>query len=241
MTSLPLLKVLTDSGIGSRRRMADAIRRGEVEVNGEIAEDFRQPVDAETDEVQVNGHLITIKQAEEVCLMLNKPKGVLSTTSDDRGRKTILDVLSVQYSHLKLHPIGRLDRDSTGLLLLTNDGSLTYRLTHPRFEFEKEYLVYIRGSLKPEEKRKMEEGLELHDGHTHPAIVREIKTTPSFNYSITIHQGKKRQVRRMLANLGHRVIELKRIRIGNLSLGGLREGHVRRLSSQEIRTLLGDK
>ena len=238
MPSIPLLKALTDSGIGSRRWAADAIRKGMVEINGEIAEDFRHPVNLAIDRILVNGRLVDLKPAEAVYLMLNKPKGVLSTTSDERGRRTILDILPEQYRHLRLHPIGRLDLDSTGLLLLTNDGKLTYQLTHPRFEHEKEYLIYINCSLQPEERRKLEQGLKLGDGMTHPAIIKEVKSMPPFNYSVTIHEGRKRQVRRMLASLGYHVMALKRVRIGHLSLGNLKEGDVRRLSMQEIRILL---
>ncbi|MFC2066721.1 pseudouridine synthase [Chloroflexota bacterium] len=241
MSSTPLLKALTECGIGSRRWAADAIRKGMVEINGEIAEDFHHPVNLAVDRVLVNGHLVDLKPSEIVYLMLNKPRGVLSTTSDDRGRRTVLDILPGQYRHLRLHPVGRLDLDSIGLLLLTNDGKLTYQLTHPRFEHEKEYLVHIDGSLQLKEKRKLEQGINLEDGLTYPAKVKEIKSTPPFNYSITIHEGRKRQVHRMVASLGYHVMALKRIRIGRLSLGNLKEGDTRQLGAQEIRLLLGEK
>jgi 23S rRNA pseudouridine2605 synthase len=133
--------------------------------------------------------------------------------------------------------VGRLDKDSTGLLLLTNDGELTYRLTHPKFEHEKEYLIHIEGSLKPDEKRKLEKGFELEDGMTYPVVVKEIKSPPPFNYSITMHEGRKRQVRRMLANLGYQVLAIKRIRMGNLRLGSLKEGATRELTPEEVRGL----
>jgi 23S rRNA pseudouridine2605 synthase len=133
--------------------------------------------------------------------------------------------------------VGRLDKDSTGLLLLTNDGELTYQLTHPKFEHEKEYLIRINGALNPEEKRKLEKGFELEDGMTYPVVVGEIKTQPPFNYSLTMHEGRKRQVRRMLANLGYQVMALKRIRMGNLTLGNLREGTIRELTPEEVRAL----
>ena len=161
MAIVPLLKALTESGIGSRRNMADAIRRGMVEVNGEVAEDFKQPVNVGADCIAISGNVVDLKQQELVYLVLNKPKGVLSTTSDARGRRTVISILPEKYRHLGLHPVGRLDKDSTGLMLLTNDGQLTYRLTHPRFEHEKEYLVHMEGNLRPDEKRKMEQGLEL--------------------------------------------------------------------------------
>jgi len=237
MSTKPLLKALAEAGIGSRRWLADAIKQGRVKVNGEIAEDFRQPVNVETDRISISGQPVDLKPRQLVYLILNKPKGIMSTTSDERGRRTVLDILPEKYRHLRLYPVGRLDKDSTGLLLLTNDGELTNQLTHPRFEHEKEYLVSIDGKLKPDEKRKLEQGIELEDGPTYPVAVKEIETPP-FNYSITIHEGRKRQVRRMFDSLGHPVLMLKRVRLGKLRLGNLREGEVRELSAQEVKSLL---
>ncbi len=165
----------------------------------------------------------------------------MSTTRDERGRRTVLDIIPGKYRHLRLYPAGRLDKDSTGLLLLTNDGELTYRLTHPRFEHEKEYLLHIDSELRTSEKKKLERGIKLEDGLTSPAVVREVKSSPPFNYSITIHEGRKRQVHRMLMALGHRVLALKRIRMGNLTLGDLKEGAARELSAREVRKLLSSK
>lgn len=144
-----------------------------------------------------------------------------------------MDILPWKYRSLKLYPVGRLDKNSTGLLLLTNDGELTYRLTHPKFEHEKEYLVSIGSKLQPTEKRKLEQGIALDEGITRPAVVKKVDAQP-FNYSVTIHEGRKRQVRRMFACIGHRVLLLKRIRIANLALGDLREGDFRELSAQEV-------
>ena len=152
-----------------------------------------------------------------------------------------MDILPEKYRRLRVYPAGRLDKNSTGLLLLTNDGELTYQLTHPRFQHEKEYLVQLDRRLEPGGKRKLEQGLELEDGMTHPAPVREVKGLSAFNYSITIHEGRKRQVRRMFDRLGHRVLALKRIRIGNLSLGDLLEGKTSELSKKEIQSLLSSK
>jgi len=133
--------------------------------------------------------------------------------------------------------VGRLDKDSTGLMLLTNDGELTYRVTHPKFEHEKEYLVAIDARLKADEKRRLEQGIQLEDGMTHRALIREVNIPP-FNYSITLREGRKRQVRRMFEKLGHRVRALNRIRIGVLSLGDLKEGETRELRSAEVKALL---
>ena len=238
MKSEPLLKLLTTAGIGSRRQLADTIRQGKVKINGEVAEDFRHPVNRNKDRILIDNQPIDLKPRQTVCLMLNKPQDIMSTTSDERGRRTVLDLLPSNYRNLRLYPVGRLDKDSTGLLLLTNDGELTYKLTHPRFEHEKEYLVHIDSRLKTAEKRRLEQGIKLEEGKTHPATVREIKASPPYNYSITIHEGRKRQVRRMLAALGYYILALKRIRMGNLSLGDLKEGEMRKLNAQEIRRLM---
>jgi len=237
MSSMPLLKALAKAGIGPRRQLADAIRQGRVEVNGKVAEDFGYPLNVETDHVSIDKRPIDLKPRQAVYLLLNKPKGVLSTTSDERGRRTVLDILPENYRHLRLYPVGRLDKESTGLLLLTNDGELTHRLTHPSFEHEKEYLVSTNARIPASEKRRLEQGLELEDGITHRAIVKEVQAKP-FNYSITIHEGRKRQVRRMFECLGHRILALKRVRMGNIQLGDLREGEIRELSAQEVQALL---
>ena len=238
MTDTTLLKALTEAGLGSRRKMTEAIKNGQVKVNGVIAENFRQPINTETDRVLFEGRPINLQSEQIVYLMLNKPDGLLCTTSDDRGRHTILDILPEQYRHLRLYPVGRLDMDSTGLLIMTNDGALTYQLTHPKFEHEKEYLVQVDGKLQPRERQNLERGLKLEDGMTAPATIKEVRAVPPFNYSLTIHEGKKRQIRRMFAHLGYRVLALKRIRMGNLTLGTLKEGQTRQLTSREVKSLL---
>jgi 23S rRNA pseudouridine2605 synthase len=237
MTETTLLKVLTDAGLGSRRKMTEAIKQGKVFVNGIMAENFRQPINTAADKILFEGRLVKIQQEQPVYLMLNKPDGVLCTTSDDRGRRTILDILPAQYKQLRLYPVGRLDMDTTGLLVLTNDGSLTYQLTHPKFEHEKEYLVQIEGTLQPHEKQNLEHGVRLEDGITAKAAVKEVRAAP-YNYSLTIHEGKKRQIRRMFAHLGYTVKALKRIRMGNLQLGTLKESETRELTPREIKFLL---
>jgi len=237
MPLLPLLKALTMADIGSRRWLADAIRQKRVEVNGGIIEDFRYTVDTETDHIAIDGRPVKLSVGQLVHLMLNKPKGVISTTRDERGRRTVTDILPQKYRNLRLYPVGRLDKDSTGLLLLTNDGELTYELTHPRFEHEKEYLVQVSTRLRPGQKRKLEQGVKLEDGRTHPSIVSEVPSLPPFSYSITIHEGRKRQVHRMFESIGHRTVSLRRIRIGNLTLGNLREGKTRELNTREVQAL----
>jgi 23S rRNA pseudouridine2605 synthase len=233
-----LLKTLVKAGLGSRRQVAEAIRQGMVAVNSQTIEDFRYPINRETDEVTVDGKPVEVKRGPLVYLVLNKPPGILSTTRDERGRRTVLDILPPKYRHLKLYPVGRLDKDSTGLLLLTNDGDLAYRLTHPRFEHEKEYLIQVNGQLRKTALRRLEQGIKLDDGLTSPTRVREIDSPPPYNYRLTIHEGRKRQIRRMLAALGYRVLALKRVRMGSLSLGNLKEGATRQLSAGEVRALI---
>jgi len=238
MSSMPLLKTLTEAGIASRRRLADAIRQGRVEVNARVVVNFKHQVNVKTDNISLDGQTVDIRPERMVYLIINKPEGVLSTVSDEKGRKTVLHLLNERYRHLRLYPAGRLDKDTTGLLLLTNDGALTYQLTHPRFEHEKEYLVELGKRLGSYEKRRLERGVRLDDGMTYPVLVRESTNTPGFSYSITIHEGRKRQVRRMFQSIGHRVMAMKRVRIGGLHLGNLKEGEVRELSAGEVKLLL---
>ena len=234
-----LLKALVEAGAGSRRRVADAIMHGLVRVNGVVVSGLRYAVDAAKDRVEVDGRVVGIKPQKHVYLMLNKPAGVLSTVRDERGRRTVIDILPEKYRDIGLHPAGRLDKDSTGLLLMTNDGEFTYRLTHPKFEKEKEYLLQIGGVLKSHEIIALEKGVELEEGMTHGAAVKSIKSSPPFNYSITLHEGRKRQVRRMFAALGYRVVALKRVREGSLALGDLVQGKVRELTAAEVGRLSG--
>ncbi|MDD4984278.1 MAG: pseudouridine synthase [Dehalococcoidales bacterium] len=236
MAQQPVIKLLTASGIGSRRKIAALIKRGGVAVNGKVIESFNEPVDSDKDVITIDGKRAASKKEPDVYLMLNKPKGIVSSTSDDRGRKTVIDILPEKYRKTRIYPVGRLDKDSTGLILLTNDGNLTFRLTHPRFEQEKEYLVQIEGELKPEEKAELEKGIYLDDGKTHPAKVK-LSRYPPFGYSVAIHEGKKHQVRRIFAAVGHDVLELKRIRLGSLKLNTLPEGETRELSPAEIESL----
>ena len=247
MESQPLIKILTASGTGSRRQMTAAIKRGGVTVNGRVVENFNEPVNPEIDVITVDGTHIDIKTGPHIYLMLNKPRGVVASTRDERGGNAVNDILPPKYRNLRIYPVGRLDKDSTGLILLTNDGNLTYRLTHPRFEQEKEYLVRIDTKLQPEEIHRLEQGIDLEEGKTAPARVKTLERNmksgsqyPGYDYSITIHEGRKRQVRRMLAALGYSVIELKRIRLSSLKLGTLLEGNVKELSPGEVRLLKTD-
>jgi 23S rRNA pseudouridine2605 synthase len=238
MAGTTLLKALARAGLGSRRAMADAIMRGRVAVNGVKVESLKHPVDVASDRVTLDGRAVGLSPGKFIYIMLNKPAGVVSSVSDSRGRQTVVDILPDRYRDISLHPVGRLDMDTTGLLLLTNDGDFTHRLTHPRFEQEKEYLVRVESPLSAEEICALERGVQLGDGVTHRAVVRELEDAPPFSYSVTIHEGRKRQVRRMFAALGHRVVSLRRTRIAGLRLGVLAEGEVRELGTGEVRELI---
>jgi 23S rRNA pseudouridine2605 synthase len=238
MPDKPLIKVLTEAGLGSRRKMTEAIKEGRVDVNGTVAESFNHPVDLAKDSVYLDNRKIDLAPDRLIVLALNKPEGIVSTVSDDRGRTTVLDILPEKYRRLHLYPVGRLDMDTTGLLILTNDGDLTYKLTHPRFEQEKEYLVRAVGILQPAEVRSMEKGIELEDGLTAPARVSKLRAGGVYHYRVVIHEGRKRQVRRMFEHFGHRVTALRRVRIGTLLLGDLAENEVRPLTNREVKALL---
>ena len=227
-----LLKTLRDAGLGSRRDLAEAIKAGRVKVNDVVAESYNQPLSA-ADNISLDGKAISPDKLQKVYLMLNKPMGIISTTEDPHGRKTVLDLLPAEYKRYQLFPVGRLDEDTTGLVLLTNDGELAYRLTHPRFEVEKEYLVAVDGALNVTQVEQLQDGIELDDGMSSPAKLKPVNLAP-FNYRIIIHEGKKRIVRRMFAAVGHQVRMLKRIRIGKLKLDDLKEGTYRRLTTAEV-------
>jgi 23S rRNA pseudouridine2605 synthase len=234
MESQSLLKVLTQAGIGSRRKLSEAIKSGRVTVNGEAVTGFNHPVDSQKDRIIVDGKNVSIQSQKLIYIMMNKPAGIVTTVNDEFGRRTVLDLLPQEYKKYRLYPVGRLDKDSTGLLLLTNDGELANKLTHPRFEHEKEYAVGINLPMKAAEMRKLEKGIMLEDGMTYPAKINRLK---GGDYSITIHEGRKHQVRRMFEAMGYTVKSLKRIRMGNLQLGSLAAGKVRELRRDEVEGL----
>ena len=173
--STPLVRLLTDAGYGSRRESAALVKSGVVEVNGSLASSFTQKVDPESDSIVVMGVKIACPYARRMYIIMNKPADCLSTTSDDRGRPTVFDLLPESYKSAGLHPAGRLDEDSTGLLLLTNDGKLTYELTHPRFEHDKEYYVATTGRLTANDIESLEKGVDIEEQRTWPARVEKAR------------------------------------------------------------------
>jgi 23S rRNA pseudouridine2605 synthase len=230
-----LQKVIAQAGIASRRKSEELIKEGKVKVNGKIVTELGTKVSS-SDRVEVNQ--IQIEREAPVYFLLYKPRGVISSVSDDKGRKTVTDFFSD--IKVRIYPVGRLDYDTSGLLILTNDGEFANLLMHPRGEIEKVYVVKIKGIPTKENLKKLERGIKLEDGKTAPAKVKMISMDKKKNSSIieiAIHEGKNRQVRRMFEAIGHEVVKLKRERYGSLTLAGLKAGEARELSPHEVKQL----
>jgi 23S rRNA pseudouridine2605 synthase len=230
-----LAKFLAHAGVASRRAAEEIIRDGRVTLGGEIVTDPARDADG-TAEVRVDGKPVGhLPPQERAVWLVNKPRGIVSTAKDTHGRRTIVEL--VHAPGTRLYPVGRLDADTTGLILLTDDGDLANRLTHPRYEVPKVYVAEVgRGGVAVPERalRQLREGVVLEDGKTAPAGVRQIRAGV---LEITLREGRKRQVKRMCAEVGHPVHKLKRVAFGPLRLGDLGEGHVRRLSPAEVQRL----
>jgi 23S rRNA pseudouridine2605 synthase len=226
-----LAKYLAHSGVASRRRSEELVASGRVRVGGSVVTDPARDVD-ESSGVEVDGRVVA-PEAREVWI-LNKPKGVVSTAREPGRRRAVVDLVD---SRRRLYPVGRLDADSTGLILLTNDGELAERLMHPRHEVPRTYRVRLRRPAQPEQLRALRRGVELEDGPTGPAKVRKASARV---FEITMHEGRNRQVRRMVEAAGNQVVDLQRVRFGPLTLEGLAEGDARRLRPAEISRLWKD-
>jgi 23S rRNA pseudouridine2605 synthase len=224
-----LQKVLAATGWGSRRACEDLIAAGRVTVNGDVAELGRR-VDPAGDLIEVDGAPVGAKPGL-VYYLLNKPPGVVTTAKDTHDRRTVLELVPTEP---RVFPVGRLDLDTEGLLLLTNDGELAHRITHPSHGVEKEYLAHVRGRLTHGELKQLRDGVELDDGMTSPAEASQ--PTPGV-LRITIHEGRNRQVRRMCEAVGHPVLRLVRVRIGPITDRNLRPGDWRELAPGERNAL----
>ncbi len=226
-----LQKFMASCGVASRRKCEELIKQGKVNVNGKIVDELGTLVDPASDRVLVNGKRISLP-ARRVYIMLNKPNAVVSTAYDPEGRKTVLDC--VPYEE-RLYPVGRLDYHTEGLILLTNDGDAAYRLTHPKYEIEKEYVAVIKNQISRSEILKLQSGVVIDDVKTAPAKVAVIDMTEhTTTLSIIIHEGRNRQVRKMLESVDKEVLRLTRVRMGDLYLGNLDSGQCRELNSVEI-------
>jgi len=223
-----LAKFLAHGGIASRRRAEEIIGKGLVTVGGEVVTDPARDVGA-GDDVRVNGAPVAA-EAREVWAV-NKPVGVVSTAREPGSRTPVVDLVETE---ARLYPVGRLDADSSGLLLLTNDGELANRLTHPRYEVPKTYVAQLRKPLADRDLERLRSGVELEDGPTAPA---RVKRRGDHEVEIVLREGRNRQVRRMLEAVGNEVVALRRVGFGPLRLGGLKEGASRRLAEDEIARL----
>ena len=233
-------KYLADAGCGSRREMIAAMKLGRVKVNNRTIQDPRYLIDPDVDTVML-GKKVVKAITPRVYLMLHKPTGVITTNRDPQGRKTVFDLIKdPNLDKVRLFAVGRLDEDTSGLLVLTNDGALTYRLTHPKFEHPKEYEVTVSRQLTDRQIRQFNRGILLEDGKTSPAQIVQVEGQQKVTYRLTIHEGRKRQVRRMFEHLGNPVITLKRIRMGQLWLDPkLKPGHWRQMTDLEVAQLRG--
>lgn len=225
-----LQKVLAHAGVASRRRAEEMIAEGRVRVNGEVVTQLGTKVNPHRDIIEVDGRPLG-KPERPVYILLNKPRGVLSAARDVRGRKTVVDLVPARS---RLYPVGRLDLDSEGLMLLTNDGALALRLAHPRYEHEKEYRVLVAGVPTEEALARLRAGVGLEGGRTRPAQVEIEKSDGDTWLRMVLREGRKRQIRRMLEKVGYQVLRLIRVRMGPLQLGDLPAGAYRPLTRKEL-------
>lgn len=229
-----LQKYLAACGVASRRKCEVYITEGLVSVNGEVITTLGTTVE-EGDKVRFNGELVSLEK-NYVYYMLNKPTGCVTTVQDEQGRVTVLDIM--EDVEERIFPVGRLDLNTSGLLILTNDGELTYGLTHPKHDVNKTYEAKVRGKVTEESVKRLESGVVIDSRKTYPAKIKILsqneKTT---RMTITIHEGRNRQVRKMCEAVGNQVISLNRRSIGDLNLGNLKLGEYRKLTSKEINYL----
>lgn len=225
--------MIARAGICSRREAEKLIAAGRVTVDGQIVRELGAKADT-NQKIRVDGKPLHF-DTEKIYLLLNKPRGYVSTAHDDRGRKTVLDLLGENFSG-RVYPVGRLDLNSEGLLILTNDGDLTNALIHPRYEVAKTYRAKISGDVTEEKLDRLRAGIELDDGLTAPA---EVYLLDAATVEVTIHEGRNRQVRRMFAAVGCDVKRLRRIRFAGLTLDGLKVGKFRHLTAAEVASLKG--
>lgn len=238
-----LQKYLAHAGIASRRHAEELIEAGAVTVNGQVVRELGTRVDPSADEVRVRGRLVR-PATDHLYVLLNKPADVVTTAHDPQGRRTVLDLLPVEWRERRVYPVGRLDRDTEGLLLLTDDGDLALRLTHPRYALPKEYAALVAGRPTRSALERLERGVRLageerpDERLTAPARAWEMRSQGDATWvGIEIHEGRKRQVRRMFEAVGYPVLRLRRVRVGPLTLGSLPPGKSRLLRADEVERL----
>lgn len=234
MELMRISKYLSVSGITSRRKAEELIRSGRITINGKIITDLSFKIIPDLDIVKLDGNIIKMN-VRKIYIKLFKPAGYITSSSDEFGRKTVLDLIDINE---RIFSIGRLDKDTRGLLLLTNDGDLAYKITHPKYEIEKTYRVRIKGEPKDEELNMLKVGIDLDDFKTSPAKIKLLNVYHNTcDLLIKIHEGKKRQIRRMFEYIGHPVIDLIRLKIGPIELGDLKEGQWVYMNNTELNSL----
>ena len=232
MEEIRIHKYIADAGIMSRRQAEEAIKRGEIKVNGERAE-LGMKIDPLTDTLEYKGKIIKKERTHNTYIMLNKPVGYVTTMSDEKGRPTVKDLTADV--GVRVYPVGRLDLESEGLLLLTNDGELANRLTHPRHEIAKYYLVTVKGEVTLAQRKKLASAMDI-DGYTIRPVRNEVISMSDEQtvLKMELFEGRNRQIRKMCEKLDLKVLKLKRIAIGTISLGNLKIGTWRKLSKEQI-------
>ncbi len=233
MSKIRLNRFLALAGAGSRRACDEIIRSGRVFVDGQLCDQPGLSVDPKKQSVSLDGKKMRLEESR--VYLLNKPNGVLSTVKDPHGGETVLDLARAQGVAHRVYPVGRLDKKSRGLILLSNDGDLSLRLLHPRYDVEKVYRVRINLPITKSQMWKFSGGVLLSDGKTRPCSIRPLKTRAT--YEVRLKEGRKRQIRRMFEAMNRRVIDLERIAVGPLKLGRLPEGKLRELERSELRAL----
>jgi 23S rRNA pseudouridine2605 synthase len=232
-TLIRLDKHLSNLGVCSRRDVKQLLMKQTVTINGKRVRESGARVDASRDDVRLNG--AKIREKKLIYFILNKPKGIISTTSDEFDRKNVTSLIPTRE---RIYPVGRLDKDTTGLIILTNDGDLTNKLIHPRYHIFKVYHLTIEGLVNPAQMKALRTGVLLDDGITAPAKVRVIKQQRHItNLEITLYEGRNRQIRRMCETVGLRLSDLKRVQFGPIHIGNLLKGAYRELTAAEIETL----
>lgn len=234
-----LQKYLAHAGVASRRHAEELIVAGEVTVNGQVVRELGTRVDPSADEVRVRGQMVR-PQTAPLYILLHKPLGAMSTASDPEGRRTVIDLLPEEWRRERVYPVGRLDWDTEGVLLLTNDGDLALRMTHPRYALTKEYAALVEGELSPQTLQRLAQGVTL-PGEARPTaparVWMERRVGDATWVGIELHEGRNRQVRRMFEAVGRPVVRLRRVRVGPLTLAGLAPGASRLLGSAEVAAL----
>lgn len=226
-----LQKYMASCGVASRRKCEEIILSGEIKVNGKLIKELGTKVDPIKDLVEYNGILIT-KEEKKIYIMLNKPEGYITSVKDEKGRKTVLDLVKVKE---RIYPIGRLDYDSSGLILLTNDGEIYNKIIHPREELNKRYIAIVKGEISKKDIQTFEKGIDIGGYVTAPANLEILNyENGKSTIEVCIHEGKNRQIRKMCAAINHEVLSLNRVSIGKLQLKYLKKGDFRELSIEEL-------